>query len=77
VAFGNGRRLAWGSTDGTVKVWDGPGAEPLALRGHRSWVQAVAFSADGNWIASAGLDGTVKVWKAPPAPQSGEATIKN
>jgi WD40 repeat protein/serine/threonine protein kinase len=68
VAFGNDRRLAWGSTDSTVKVWDGPGTETHALRGHTSWVQAVSFSPDGKWIASASLDGTVKIWKAPPEP---------
>jgi WD40 repeat protein/serine/threonine protein kinase len=72
VAFGRDRgRLAWGSTDGTVKVWDGPGSETQILRGHTSWVQAVAFShPDCQWIASASLDGTVKVWKAPPEPQA-------
>ena len=70
VAFGrDGRRLAWGSTDGTVKVWDGPGTETHVLRGHTSWVQAVAFSPDGKWIASASLDGTVKIWQAPPEPE--------
>ena len=70
VAFGNDRRLAWGSTDSTVKVWDGPGTETHVLRGHTSWVQAVAFSADGKWIASASLDGTVKIWKAPAEPNA-------
>jgi WD40 repeat protein len=67
VAFGNDRRrIAWGSTDSTIKVWDGPGTETHVLRGHTSWVQAVDFSLDGKWIASASLDGTVKIWKAPP-----------
>jgi WD40 repeat protein len=72
VAFGNDHRLAWGSTDSTVKVWDGPGTQTHVLRGHTSWVQAVAVSPDkdGKWIASASLDGTVKIWKAPPAPSS-------
>ncbi len=66
VAYGQNRRLAWGSTDSTLKVWDGQGTETHILRGHTSWIQAVAISPDGNWIASASLDGTVKVWNAPP-----------
>jgi WD40 repeat protein len=71
VTFGRDRRrLAWGSTDSTVKVWDGPGMETHVLRGHTSWVMGLAFSPDGKWIASASLDGTVKVWKAPPEPKA-------
>jgi WD40 repeat protein/serine/threonine protein kinase len=69
VAFGPDRRLAWGSTDGTVKVWDGPGSEIQILRGHTSWIQSVAFSESGQRLASASLDGTVKVWNAPPMPK--------
>ena len=60
--------LDWGSNDGTVTVWDGPGTEPHVLRGHTSWIQAVAFSPNGKWIASASLDGTIKIWDAPPVP---------
>ena len=72
-----GRRLAWGSTDSTVKVWDGLGTQTHVLRGHTSWVQGVAFSADGKWLASGSLDGTVKIWPAPlesaaPAAETGD-----
>jgi WD domain, G-beta repeat/S1 RNA binding domain len=62
--------LAWGSSDGTVKVWDVLTKVVQILRDHTSWIQDVAFSPDGKQIASASLDGTVKIWKVPPLQES-------
>jgi tRNA A-37 threonylcarbamoyl transferase component Bud32 len=68
VAFSpDGRRLASGHYDGTVKVWDAAsGQEILTLKGHTDRVASVAFSPDGRQIASASWDQTVKVWDARP-----------
>jgi WD40 repeat protein len=59
----DGRRLATGSNDRTIKLWDTTtGEEVFTLRGHTSGVLCVAFSPDGQRIASGGYDRTVRVW---------------
>ncbi len=64
VAFSpDGKRLASGSYDNTVKVWDADkGTELRTLKGHRDYVYSVAFSPDGKRLVSASADKEVKVW---------------
>ncbi|CAM1503379.1 Fc.00g081550.m01.CDS01 [Cosmosporella sp. VM-42] len=66
VAFSaDGQRLASGSDDHTIKVWDAAtGACLQTLEGHSSSVNSVAFSADGQRLASGSYDRTTKVWDA-------------
>ncbi|KAF6515295.1 hypothetical protein HZS61_005201 [Fusarium oxysporum f. sp. conglutinans] len=66
VAFSaDGQRLASGSIDKTVKIWDATtGACVQTLESHSDWVYSVAFSADGQRLASGSADETIKVWDA-------------
>jgi WD40 repeat protein len=63
----DGRRLASGSEDKTIKVWDcTTGEHLLNLSGHTGRVTGVAFSPDGKLLASGAGDGTVRIWDATP-----------
>src|SRR5262249_33544958 len=64
VAFSpDGRRLATGSLEGLITVWDVATWRVLrTLTGHTSGVSSVAFSPDGTRLASSSLGGVIKVW---------------
>ncbi len=59
----DGRVLASGSNDQTVRVWDGATGQALhTLTGHTSLVNSVAWSPDGRLLASGSDDRTVRLW---------------
>ena len=61
----DGKRLATGSGDRTVKLWDAAtGQETLSLKGHLDDVLSVAFSPDGKRLTTGSRDRTVKLWDA-------------
>jgi WD40 repeat protein len=67
----DGRTVASGGADGTVRVWDLAGWEvgapqpaSRALGGHTAIVHSVGFSPDGKLVASKSHDGTIRLWNA-------------
>jgi len=60
----NGRFLAAGGGDGTVRIWDVNDHRLLrTLTNHAGYVASVAFSpVNPDWIASAGADNRLRLW---------------
>lgn len=55
--------LAFGNLNGEVKVWDPLERQSLVtFKAHNLQITALAFSQDGERLATAGDEGTVKVW---------------
>lgn len=68
----NSSRMASGSGDSTARIWDCDTGTPLhTLKGHTSWVLAVAWSPDDTTIATGSMDNTVRLWTAMTGKQMG------
>jgi WD40 repeat protein len=59
----NGKTLATGSVDKTIKLWNlETGEEIRTIQGHNDSVHSVSFSPNGKILATGSRDGTIKLW---------------
>jgi WD40 repeat protein len=62
----DGKTLAVGSLDTTLRLWNvAARQEVAAFGGHSSYVNSVAFAPDGRTLASVSFDNTLRIWRAP------------
>ena len=61
----DGKYLAVGSSDGTIKVWLMPDGKLISKSKDSSDIRAIRYSSDGKYIVSGNDNKTIKLWSMP------------
>jgi len=70
------RFAAVGAEDLDVQLWELQSGKRRTLKGHKSWVRSIDFSADGNRMFTACWGGEINVWDTSPSEPSPLQTIR-
>jgi WD40 repeat protein len=65
----DGRTIATGSDDRTLRLWDLKGTLLQTIQAHEAAVTQVRFSPAGSQLLSASEDKTARIWQPNPLPQ--------
>jgi WD40 repeat protein len=58
----DGERIATGSNDGTIRIWDGAGKLLEQIHGHRAAIVALAFAREDSRLVAQGADDETTIW---------------